>query len=42
MKLAFVSMVSARVNKINESATVSMSNRAAELKAEGKKFIILV
>ncbi|WP_287950921.1 aminotransferase class I/II-fold pyridoxal phosphate-dependent enzyme [Acidiplasma sp.] len=37
MKLAFVSMVSARVNKINESATVSMSNRAAELKAEGKK-----
>ncbi|WMT50811.1 MAG: pyridoxal phosphate-dependent aminotransferase [Ferroplasma sp.] len=29
-------MVSSRVNEINESATVSMSNRAAELKAAGK------
>ncbi len=29
-------MVSSRVNKINESATVSMSNKAAELKAQGK------
>ena len=29
-------MVSSRVNGINESATVSMSNRAAELKAAGK------
>ncbi len=30
-------MVSQRVGNINESATVSMSNRAAELKAAGKK-----
>ncbi|MEM0140399.1 MAG: pyridoxal phosphate-dependent aminotransferase [Ferroplasma sp.] len=30
-------MVSKRVNDINESATVSMSNKAAELKAAGKK-----
>jgi aspartate aminotransferase len=29
-------MVSSRVNGINESATVSMSNKAAELKAAGK------
>ena len=29
-------MVSSRVNEINESATVSMSNKAAELKAAGK------
>jgi aspartate aminotransferase len=29
-------MVSSRVNNINESATVSMSNKAAELKAAGK------
>ncbi len=29
-------MVSSRVNQINESATVSMSNKAAELKAAGK------
>ncbi|WP_337860218.1 pyridoxal phosphate-dependent aminotransferase [Ferroplasma sp.] len=29
-------MVSSRVNDINESATVSMSNKAAELKAAGK------
>ncbi len=29
-------MVSSRVDKINESATVSMSNKAAELKSQGK------